>query len=171
MAKQKSVRQDPHPPKLDLVKLAVSLCICFAAAAIGSMFTFSEIPNWYASLDKPWFNPPNWVFGPVWTLLYAMMGISLYLIWMKGLQDTRVVQAIAVFIVQLALNALWSYLFFGLHNPLLAFFEIILLWAAIGATLVLAMKVSRLGGLLLIPYLCWVSFAAFLNFTVWDMNP
>ena len=171
MARREKAIEKPEEAKMDIVKLVASLAICFAAAAIGSVSTYSEIPTWYARIQKPWFTPPNWVFGPVWTLLYAMMGISFYLIWMKGLKDKRVPQALGAFALQLGLNALWSILFFGLHNPLLAFVEIIFLWIAIAATISLAMKVSRLGGLLLIPYLCWVSFASLLTLSVWDLNP
>lgn len=152
---------------VDFVKLIASLLMCYAAAFIGSFFTFQSIPTWYASIQKPWFNPPNWVFGPVWTLLYTLMGVSLYLVWMKH-KDKK---ALYLFGVQLVLNIVWSLIFFGLHNIGLAFIEIVFLWMAIAVTIGSFMKISKTAGLLLIPYLLWVSFAAVLNLYIWQLNP
>ena len=143
------------------------LAVSFAAATVGSRFRPGE---WYASLVKPAWNPPNAVFAPVWTLLYAFMGIAAWLVWRQaGFRGAGA--ALGLFLVQLALNALWSYLFFGIHRPDLAFFEIVVLWLAILATLVLFWRVTAPSGILLLPYLAWVGFAAFLNFTLWRLNP
>ena len=140
--------------------------LCFAAAGIGSIF----VPGtWYQTLVKPSWTPPSWLFGPVWTLLYGMMAAAAWLVWKRyGLSGALV--PLAAFVVQLALNAAWSWLFFGLHRPGLAFTEIVLLWLAILATLLLFWSEERLAGVLLIPYIAWVSFAAVLNFTLWRLN-
>lgn len=143
------------------------LILCFAAAGTGA---FVSTGDWYASLQKPSWNPPAWVFGPAWTLLYILMAVAAWLIWREGGWKTQG-RALSLFVVQLALNALWTPLFFGLHRPDLAFFEIILLWLAITATLGAFWRVKRAAGLLLVPYLAWVSFATALNFTIWRMNP
>jgi tryptophan-rich sensory protein len=148
-------------------KLFASILLCEAIGLIGSFFTFPAIGTWYAALQKPFFNPPNWLFGPVWTILFALMGISLYLVWEKGLTK----KAIIFFGIQLILNLAWSILFFGLHSPMLAFAEIIFLWIAIAATILEFKKVSQKAAWLLIPYILWVSFAAILNFAVWALNP
>ena len=156
--------------KIDWFKLAASIVLCQLAGVIGSVFTFSSIPNWYAGINKPDFNPPNWVFGPVWTSLYTLMGVSLYIVWSKGLKNKKARTALIAFGAQLVLNSLWSVLFFGLQNPFLAFVEIILLWVAILISLVLFYRISKTAGLLLVPYLLWVSFAALLNFSIWQLN-
>lgn len=151
------------------VGLGAFIAACFAAAGIGSAFTTSEIPGWYAGLNKPSWNPPSWVFGPVWTTLYLMMAVAGWLVWRRlGLAGAAV--PLTFFAVQLVLNATWSYLFFGLHRPGAAFGEIVLLWLAIVATLVSFWRVQPLAGALLAPYLAWVTFAAVLNFTIWRMN-
>lgn len=126
--------------------------------------------EWYAQLKKPLWNPPGWIFGPVWTALYIMMAIAAWLIWRSGGFSARR-KALMLFLLQLLLNAAWSPLFFGLHQPALAFVEIVLLWLAILATLLVFWKVQRRAGVLLLPYLAWVSFAAVLNFTLWQLNP
>jgi len=137
-----------------------------AAGWIGSNFMPGE---WYTSLAKPAWNPPSSVFGPVWTILYVLMGVAAWLVWRKaGFSGARV--ALSLFIVQLVLNSLWSYLFFGLQKPMVAFVEILVLWCAILATLVSFWKVRPSAGALLIPYLCWVSFAAALNYQLWRLN-
>ena len=153
-----------------IIRLVSSVLICLAAAAMGSVFTTPSIPTWYALIQKPAFNPPNWVFGPVWTALFILMGISAYLVWEKGLKERKVKVALSVFGVQLVLNILWSALFFGLQSPFYAFIEIIILWIAIVLTIIKFYPVSRNAGLLLIPYIAWVSFAAFLNLSVWLLN-
>jgi len=146
--------------------LAVWLVVSFSAAAVGSGFMPGE---WYAQLNKPAWNPPSWLFGPVWTVLYVMMALAAWLVWRRGGFAAQR-RPLVLFFSQLGLNALWSPLFFGLRNPALAFVEILLLWCAILATLLAFWKVRSLAGILLAPYLAWVSFAAFLNFTLWRMN-
>jgi len=155
---------------IDWLKLIVSLVACQSAGLLGGIFTAKSIKTWYVTLNKPSFNPPGWIFGPVWTALYLMMGVSLYIIWKKAV-ETDVRLAIAVFIVQLALNALWSYLFFGIHNPRIAFFEVLFLWLFILICIIIFFPVSHTASYLLIPYLLWVSFASFLNYTIWKLNP
>lgn len=155
---------------MDLMKLAVSLALCFLAGFVGSIFTTPSIATWYADLTKPSFNPPNWIFGPVWTILYIMMAISFYLVWQKGTKDKIVQTSLFAFILQLVLNVLWSIVFFGMHSPLWGFIVIILLWIAILTTIVCFFKVSKTAGYILIPYLLWVSFAAVLNYSVLILN-
>lgn len=156
--------------KRDLIKLIASLLVCQLAGFLGSLVTSPSIPVWYASLEKPSFSPPNWVFSPVWITLYALMGISLYLLWRQDTKVPKVQIALFFFIVQLILNVSWSMVFFGLRLPFLAFIEILLLWAAILLTIVKALKVSKTAGILLLPYILWVSFAAILNFSLWFLN-
>lgn len=147
--------------------LAGWLAGSFAVAGFGGLFRPGE---WYAALQKPLWNPPGWVFGPVWTALYTMMAIAAWLVWKRGgFRIQRV--AMSLFLLQLLFNALWSPLFFGLHNPGLAFADILLLWGALLATLVAFWKVSTTAGALLVPYLAWVTFAAALNWTLWRLNP
>lgn len=150
--------------------MAVSLALCLGAGFVGSFFTVGSIPTWYAALNKPPFNPPNWIFGPVWTTLYIMMGIAAFLVWRRGLQTKGVKTALLVFLFQLILNTLWSILFFGFRSPFLACVEVIALWLAIVFTIVLFHKVSRPAAWLLAPYLLWVSFASVLNFAIWRLN-
>ena len=150
----------------DILGLAAWLLVTFAAATVGSRFMPGE---WYASLAKPSWTPPSGVFAPVWSLLYLLMGLAAWLVWRReGLRGAA--PALSVYLIQLCLNALWSYLFFGLHRPDLAFLDILLLWTAILATMILFLRRSRLAGLFLLPYLLWVSFASFLNFAVWQLN-
>ncbi len=137
-----------------------------AAGWIGSQFMPGE---WYVSLVKPAWTPPNVVFAPVWTALYVLMGVAAWLVWRRsGFSGAMV--PLVLFIVQLVLNALWSYLFFGAHQPMLAFFEIVILWIVILLTLVCFWRMSLLAGVLLLPYLCWVGFASALNFQIWRLN-
>jgi len=150
--------------------LIIFVAVCFAVAGLGSLSTNPSIDNWYAALTKPSWNPPNWVFGPVWTILYLMMAIAAWLVWRRKGSVAAAAVPLALFAVQLLLNALWSYLFFGLHRPDLAFAEIVLLWAAILATMLAFRRAVPLAGWLLLPYLLWVTFAAFLNFTIWRLN-
>lgn len=146
-----------------LLKLILSIGLCLGAGIVGSFFTISAIPNWYSTLNKPVFSPPNWIFGPVWTILYILMGISLYLVWQKK-------KIPSIFWVQLILNALWSIIFFGMQNPLLAMVDIIALWIAIILTIKAFYKISKPSVYLLIPYLLWVSFALILNYSIWVLN-
>jgi tryptophan-rich sensory protein len=136
---------------------------------IGSLATFSQIITWYAGLVKPSFNPPSWVFGPVWTILFILIGISLYIAWSKATQK-QTKKILTIFSVQMILNVLWSFVFFGWHQPGLAFIEIILLWFAIVLTIIEFNKISKLAAGLLVPYLLWVSFATILTFAVWQLN-
>ncbi|MFC1728524.1 TspO/MBR family protein [Nanoarchaeota archaeon] len=147
-------------------KLIISIILPFLASAIGSLFTASSVSTWYVELNKPVFNPPSWVFGPVWTILYLLMGISLYLVWTNRYNKP----AFIIFGVQLFLNMLWSILFFGLQNPLFAFIEIILLWIAILTTIIYFYKINKVSAYLLVPYILWVSFAAILNFALFILN-
>jgi translocator protein len=152
-------------------KFFLALVACLLAGMIGSAFTTPAIPTWYAALVKPPLNPPSWVFGPVWTLLYILMGIALYLIWVRGWDRKDVQVATAIFGVQLALNVIWSYLFFGLQSPFLALIEIVLLWVAIFMTIWTFYRVSVPAALLLVPYIIWVTFAAYLNYGIYLLNP
>ncbi len=166
--------------KIDFPKLALSLIVPFIAAFIGSMATYPSIPGWYATLAKPAWTPPNWVFGPVWTTLYILMGLSLYLVWMKGsgrwnrfkgwLGIRQPKAPLYAFFIQLGLNGLWSILFFGLQSPLLGLVCIIPLWIAIVATMGLFYDVDRRAAWLLLPYIIWVTIAANLNLFVWLLN-
>ncbi|MDY9924788.1 TspO/MBR family protein [Methanosarcina sp.] len=156
--------------KVNLSRLLVSVIICQLAGVIGSIFTSSSLESWYILLEKPAFNPPSWIFFPVWTTLYTLMGISLYLVWEKGLQQREVKVGIFLFGLQLGLNILWSLLFFGLKAPYYAFLEILVLWFAILLTSIKFWKVSKKASMLLIPYILWVSFAALLNYQIWVLN-
>ena len=156
---------------MDWTKLIVSLLACQAAGAIGGFFTARKIPTWYAGLVKPSFNPPSWVFGPVWTLLYLLMGYALYLVWREPEDLPGRTMAMSFFVLQLFLNTLWSYFFFGLQKPWLALGEMALLWAAILASLLSFYPLSQQAGWLLTPYLAWVSFAFALNLSIARLNP
>lgn len=152
-----------------LAGLAAWLVGSFIAAGIGGAASIQAGP-FYAQLVRPEWAPPGSVFGPVWTVLYLLMGIAAWLVWrVGGLRAART--ALTLFLVQLVLNALWSWLFFGWHLGALAFVDVLLLWASILATLIAFWRVSPLAGALLLPYLAWVSFASVLNYTVWQLNP
>ncbi len=178
----------------NIFKLIISIVICQLAGILGSFFTVPAIPTWYAGIAKSPLNPPSWVFGPVWTTLFLLMGISLFLVWKENwkIHDSLVTKkwgkawnpysqrlwtgswqkgnVIAIFAVQLFLNALWSIVFFGLRDPMLAFFELIALWFAILYTIINFYRISKPAAYLLIPYILWVSFAGFLNYSVWMLN-
>ncbi len=158
--------------KLNLIKnIILWIFISTLSGAIGSFFTMNAIPTWYAQLQKPFFNPPNWIFGPVWSLLYGMMGIAMGLIASQKIKKKHVKkQAYQIFLVQLALNCLWSIIFFGLKNPPLALAEILLLWASIFITIKTFQPLNRWAAYLLIPYLAWVSFATLLNLMIVILN-
>lgn len=155
----------------DPLKLVVSVVICTLVGASGSFFTMVGPGSWYDQLAKPWFNPPSWLFGPVWTALYILMGVALYLIWMEGLEKPQVKAAILLFALQLLLNFLWSYVFFGLQSPLLALAEIAILWLVLLATIIAFFRIRRGAAYLLIPYILWVTFAAYLNYAIFILNP
>jgi len=154
----------------DLLRLALSIAICQLAGFVGSIFTRTSVGTWYANLEKPSFTPPNWVFSPVWITLFVLMGIAAFLVWNKGLSDQRVKIALSIFAVQLILNVLWSVMFFGLRSPLAGLIEIAILWIAILLSILYFLKVSNIAGILLMPYILWVSFAAVLNASIWKLN-
>jgi tryptophan-rich sensory protein len=157
------------PPKYPSLGLVVFLVVCFAAAGIGGAVTTPKIGTWYATLVKPSWNPPNWIFGPVWSALYCCMAVAGWLVWREqGFVGAKL--PLGLFAVQLALNVLWSCIFFGLETPGFAFVEVLLLWAAIAATMVTFWQRSMIAGLLFVPYLAWVSFASILNFAIWRLN-
>jgi tryptophan-rich sensory protein len=153
-----------------VIKLVISVLACFVAAGIGSLFTFKAIPTWYAGLKKPPYTPPNRAFGPVWTTLYVLMGISVFLVWQNGLAIDGVLLAFTLFWVQLVLNALWSVIFFGMKSKGGGVITIIVLWLLILATIITSFRVSGWAGALLIPYILWVSIASYLNIGVWRLN-
>jgi benzodiazapine receptor len=156
----------PLPVGQSTIALVVSLAVVFGAASVGSQYMPGE---WYASLKRPALTPPNWIFGPVWSVLYLMMGIAAALV-IRQAGWRRSIPAIGLFLGQLALNAAWSYLFFGLKQPGAALLDIGLLWLAIGATIFAFARWSKLAAALLIPYWLWVSFASYLNFEFWRLN-
>ncbi len=152
---------------VDLVRFVASVAVCEAAGAVGSLFTISAIPVWYAALQKPWFTPPNWLFAPVWLSLYFLMGVSLYLLWRKR---PRSQSALGAFGVQLVLNITWSAVFFGAHELFYGFVVIIALWVAILVTMAFSYRVSKSAAILLAPYILWVTIASALNYYLWVLN-
>jgi tryptophan-rich sensory protein len=156
-------------------KLIIAIGVSLSAGAIGAIFTAPAIPTWYADLVKPALNPPAWIFGPVWTTLYVLMGIAAFLVWSsypKASEDKKkqIKIALGVFGAQLFLNAAWSITFFGFQNPGWALVDIILLWLAIVWTMVVFYQISKPAAYLLVPYLLWVSFASYLNYSIWVLN-
>ena len=157
-------------------KLIIAIVVSELAGIIGSVFTSPSIAGWYATLVRPALNPPAWVFGPVWTILFALMGIAAFLVWSSyakatdGQEKRNIKMALVLFGMQLILNTLWSIIFFGLHSPGGAFVEIIFLWLAILATIIAFAKISRPTIWLLLPYILWVSFAGYLNYSIWMLN-
>lgn len=152
------------------LKLFISVIICMAIGGISGYFTSSEITTWYVTLNKPSFNPPNWIFAPVWTTLYFLMGISFWLIWKSNAQKTIKNKAITFFIIQLVLNFFWSIIFFNLHQLGFALAEILLMWIFIVLTIISFYPISKTAAYLLFPYLLWVSFASILTFSIWKLN-
>ncbi len=151
------------------IGLAVFIVACLGAGGLGAIATTPEIEGWYKTIEKPSWNPPDYVFGPVWTTLYVMMAVAAWLIWKpEGYQAAAM--PLTLFAIQLALNIAWSWIFFGAHRPGFASAEIVILWLAILATTVAFFKRSQLAGWLMAPYLAWVSFACVLNFTIWRLN-
>ena len=154
-----------------IVKIIAAVAVCLAIGYFSGTVTRSAILDWYPTLEKPSFNPPNWIFAPVWTALYIMMGVAAGLVWNRIKYQTEAVKkALVFFIIQLILNAMWSFLFFGLRNPMLAGLEIIVLWLMIYETYIQFTKINKIAGYLFIPYLAWVSFAAVLNASIWWLN-
>jgi len=147
-----------------------SVLLCNCAGLLGSLFTTTGPGSWYSTLIKPAFNPPAWIFAPVWTLLYILMGISLYLVIMEGIKGRDVRIPLLVFTIQLILNILWSYAFFGLESTFFGLLVIILLWISIVATMILFYPVRKAAAWLLVPYILWVSFATLLTYTIYSLN-
>jgi translocator protein len=154
----------------NIIKLVICVVACMAAGGIGSLFTIKSIPNWYPGLKKPKYTPPDQVFGPVWTTLYIMMAISVFIIWQKGLTADGVTLAFVLFWVQLVFNALWSIIFFGIKSKGGGVVIIVVLWFLILATIIASFQVSAWAGILLFPYLLWVSVATYLNAGIWRLN-
>lgn len=152
--------------------LIISILIAQAAGIVGSFFTASSVSTWYVDLALPAVAPPSWVFAPVWITLYALMGVAAYLIWRRRGTSlaSDVPWALAVYGVHLVFNALWSIIFFGLHNPGLALIEILILLLLIVLTTVLFWRIDRCAGWLLVPYMVWVTFATYLNYAIWMLN-
>lgn len=152
------------------MKLFISVGITLMVGVLGGFFTSSAVNGWYVLAYKPSFNPPNWIFAPVWTLLYLLMGIALYLVWKSEVAKVLKRQAIGLFAIQLVLNFFWSIIFFYAHQPGWAFVEIIALWTIILLTILWFGKISPVAAWLLVPYISWVSFASVLNFAIWRLN-
>lgn len=154
------------------LRYIIVIATCLSIGYLSGIVTQESVTTWYVLLKKPFFNPPNWVFMPVWTLLYILMGVAAAMVWNNENETNykQVRKALLFFIIQLGLNALWSYLFFGLKNPLLALIEIILLWLLIYETFLQFKKINSLASKLFLPYLAWVSFAAILNASIWWLN-
>lgn len=150
-----------------MIRFVASVAVCEAAGAVGSLFTISAISVWYAALQKPWFTPPNWLFAPVWLLLYFLMGVTLYLLWGRR---PRSKGALGAFGVQLALNVTWSAVFFGAHELFYGFVVILALWVAILVTMALSYRVSKSAVALFVPYILWVTIASALNYYIWVLN-
>lgn len=152
------------------LRLIISVAVPLILGGLSGVFTSQSIETWYRFLKKPPFTPPSWIFAPVWIFLYITMGLAAFLIWNKGIELPDVKTALAAFLVQLALNFSWSLVFFGLRSPLGGLIVIAALWLAIVVTIILFWRVSPVPGLILIPYLLWVSFASYLNFAIWMIN-
>lgn len=154
---------------MNYIRLIISITIPLLIGLIGSFFTSSSVNTWYTTLNKPPFNPPNWLFGPVWTTLFILIGISFYLVWVFDFGRNKWL-TIGCFSLNLLLNLVWSLFFFGFRNPFLAFIEIIILWIVILSNILIFYGISKLAGILLIPYLLWVSFASVLNYFIYILN-
>jgi len=151
-------------------KIIIGILVCNTVGLLASMVTLPAISGWYAELNKPFFNPPNWLFGPVWSILYTLMGISAAAIWNSGFERPKVKHALSIFGIQLMLNGIWSFLFFGFQNPLLAFIEIIILLIVIIFTIIRFKEIKPWASWLLVPYALWVLFASALNFSIYLLN-
>ena len=155
----------------ELARLILCIAICQLAGVIGSVFTASSVTTWYTTLVKPWFTPPGSIISTVWIALFALMGLSLFLIWQKGISGTDSKIALGVFVAQLLVNVLWSYAFFSLQSPLAGVVVIVVLWLLILQCIIRFWSISKDAAQLLVPYIIWVSFAAYLNYTIWWLNP
>lgn len=154
----------------NVYRFIAAIVICELAGAIGAIFTSPAIPAWYIELVKPRFAPPNWVFGPVWAFIYFLMGISLFFVWKRGVKGAEVFKPVFYFLIQLILNVVWTFVFFGLRNPYAALYIITILWISILLTISQFFRVKKLAAYLLIPYILWVSFAVLLNYSIWSLN-
>ena len=154
----------------EIPRLVVSIVIVFLAGAVGTVYTLKEITGWYVFLPKPSWTPPNWAFGPIWSILYILMGISLFLVWREGLGKKNVQIGVLVFAVQLAINVIWSLVFFGTHNIFGGLVLVLILWISILINIIVFYRISKPAGLILIPYLIWVSIASYLNYSVFLLN-
>lgn len=155
----------------EIIRLIVSIIIVFIVGSIGTLFTLSKIPTWYASLIKPSWAPPNWLFGPVWTTLYVLIGVAFFLVWSKGLNRKDVQLALVIFAIQLILNLFWSIVFFGYESIFGGLIVIVFLWVSILVTIIVFYRISKPAGFLLVPYIVWVNIAGYLNYTVYILNP
>lgn len=149
------------------LKVFICVIICLTAGIASGLGTANEIASWYNTIQKPNWNPPNWIFGPVWTTLYIMMGVAIALVWHSGNKNKT---AMMLFGIQFALNLCWSFIFFGLHEIGFALVEIIFMWGFIVATIVAFSRISKTAAWLLVPYISWVTFASILNGTIWALN-
>jgi translocator protein len=154
----------------DILRFLASIIMCQTAGIVGSFFTRTSVSSWYVNLEKPFFTPPGSVFGPVWVSLYLIMGFSLFLVWRKGLDSSNAKRSFALFVIQLLINTLWSFAFFGLRSPLIGLIVIIVLLIAIIMVIIRFSSISRIASILLIPYMLWVSFAAVLNGAIFFLN-
>lgn len=154
----------------NFAKLIIAIAIPIAIGATAGLFTVTGVGSWYQTINKPSWNPPGWVFAPVWTTLYVMMGVSLYLVWKSGVSNNLKRTAIGLFAFQLVLNFFWSLIFFDQQQPGWALVEIIVMWFFILFTIFAFAKVNKTAAWLLVPYISWVSFATILNYTIWKMN-
>lgn len=155
----------------NVIKLIIAIAIPLVVGGISGFFTVNSVQSWYLTINKPSWNPPSWVFGPVWTTLYVMMGIGLFLVWKADTSTELKKIAIALFAVQLLLNFFWSLIFFQQHQPGWALVDLIALWVFIVLTIFAFAQVNKTAAWLLVPYISWVSFAGILNYTIWRLNP
>ena len=154
----------------NISKLIIAVAIPVAVGATSGFFTVTGVESWYQSINKPLWNPPDWIFGPVWTTLYILMGIALYLVWNSDTSSALKRTAITLFSIQLIFNFFWSFIFFNQQQIGWALVEIIMMWIAILLTIFSFAKISTAAAWLLVPYICWVSFATVLNYTIWNLN-
>jgi translocator protein len=180
MVKQNSYSKTVGNAQQNIIRLGISITVPLAAGIIGAIFTAESVSTWYQTIEKPWFTPPGWIFSPAWTALYILMGVSLFFVWKTSTnridddkeesQCSRKSIAFTAFGIQLMLNVLWSFLFFGLRSPQLAFAEIVILLTSIVITTIIFFRISKLASGLMLPYAGWVTFASLLNLQVWLLN-
>jgi translocator protein len=154
----------------NVIKLIIAIAIPLVVGAVSGFFTTTEIPGWYQTINKPSWNPPSWIFAPVWTTLYVLMGIALYLVWKAEADPIMKKTAIAFFAIQLVFNFFWSFIFFNQHLPGWALVDIIVMWLFILLTIFTFAGINTIAAWLLVPYISWVSFASILNYTIWKLN-